>query len=132
MGLLPKLEFWLATIFYLIGTIVIMSEDPIPENSLMGINYLYDLLLLTAFYFSFLLLNFVVVPNIQVKEALLLNMGIIAVIIAVSIALFPDWEYNILLFSLTLYFTLKFSLLFLWKNSELLKKRKEVFIPAFF
>lgn len=131
-GILQKFELWLATGLYLLGTIATMSEEPTQEGSLWGIQFLYDLLLISAFYFSFLLLNFVVLPRLKQKDAMWLNLGIIAVIIGVSIALFPDFEYNILLFSLTVYFTARFFLIFIWNRFKVFREEKGSFFTIIF
>ena len=124
---LEKLEFWIATGLYLVGTIAVFSEENTAEGSLFGIEYLYNILLLSAFYFSFLLLNFVVIPNIHRKGALLVNAGIIALIVIVSFLLFPSFWDNFLLLFLFLYFLLKFGTIFLLDRFRTFREEKGSF-----
>ena len=112
-AILEKLEFFLASAFYIIGTFAILSEEVTEAGSLYGIDYLFDLLIINAFYFSFLLLNFVVVPRIRQKEAIWVNSAVVVVIIIVSFLLFPRLENNVLLLALFLYFAGKHLILFL-------------------
>ena len=124
---LEKLEFWIATALYLLGTIAVFSEDATAAGSLFGIEYLYDILLINGFYFSFLLLNFIVIPNIGQKEAMWVNAGIIALIVIVSFLLFPNPEDNILLLFLFLYFLLKLGVIFLLGRFRTFREEKGSF-----
>lgn len=124
---LEKLEFWIATGLYLLVTIAVFSEENTVEGSLFGIEYLYDILLLSAFYFSFLLLNFIVIPSIHRKGRLLVNAGIIALIVIASFLLFPSFWDNILLLFLFLYFLLKFGIIYLLDKFRTLRVKKGSF-----
>lgn len=112
-GILEKLEFALASAFYLLGMFSILSEEVTEEGSFFGIEYLFDLFIISAFYFSFLLMNFVVLPQINQKKAIWINAVIVAVIIIISFLLFEQLEKNMLLFFLAIYFSGKYFLIFL-------------------
>ncbi len=113
---LQKLEFWLATALYALAVIAVFSEEATESGSLFGMLYLYDLLLFSVFYLSFLLLNFVIIPKILQKEALWVNIAVIAAIIAVTFIFFPQLNRNFILVMLAGYFLIKFTIIFLWKK----------------
>ena len=124
---LDKLEFWLATGLYLLGIIAVFSEEATAAGSLFGIKYLYDILLISAFYFSFLLLNFIVLPGIRQKEPMWVHAGIVALIVIASFLLFPDLEDNVLLLSLSFYFLLKLGMISLWNKLRTFREEKGSF-----
>ena len=122
-----KLEFGLSTLLYVLVLTAVLSEAPTEYGSLFGINYLYYIVILTFFYLSFLLLNFIVVPTIGDQKALLRNMLIIVAIIGISFALSPNLSDNVILTALPVYFFLKFSFIFLWRRFQVFKKEKGSF-----
>lgn len=122
-----KLEFGLSTFFYLVGLIAFLTESPTEYGSLFGINHLYYVLLISFFYLSFLMLNFIVVPAIGDQKALRRNIIIIVAIIAISLALSPRFSDNVILISLPVYFFLKFSFIFLWNRFKAFRKEKGSF-----
>ena len=125
--MLEKLEFWLATGLYLLVTIAVFSEEATATGSLFGIKYLYDILLISAFYFSFLLLNLIVFPGVRKKEAMWVHAGIIALIIIMSFLLFPYPKDNILILYLSLYFLLKLGVIFIWSKLSTFREKKGSF-----
>lgn len=126
-SLTEKIEFGTATFLFLLGLIGILSEEPTEYGALFGVNYLYHFFILVSFYLSFLLLNFIVIPNIDERESLLMNMIIIAVIIAVSFAISPHLDDNALLIGLSIFFFAKFSSLFLWKRFRIFREERGSF-----
>ena len=122
-----KIEFGLATLLFFVWLIGILSEEPTPYGAFFGVSYLYHLFILVSFYLSFLLLNFIVIPNIADREALLVNMIIIVLVIAVSFVISPDLDDNALLMGLSLYFFLKYSLLFLYRRFRTFRDEKGTF-----
>ena len=129
---LEKLEFWLATGLYLIITIAVFSEEATAAGSLFGIKYLYDILLTSAFYFSFLLLNFIAIPGIRQRRAIWVHAGMVALVVIVSFLLFPDPEDNILLLSLSFYFLLKLGLISLWNKLRTFREEMGSFYTGVF
>lgn len=125
--ILEKLELGLSTSLYVLVLTAVLSEPATEYGSLLGINYLYYFVILTFFYLSFLLLNFIVVPSLGEQKLLLRNMLIIVGIIVISFALSPTFSDNVILISLPVYFFLKFSLIFLWKRFVVFKKEKGSF-----
>lgn len=124
---LEKLELGISTSFYVLMITVIVSEAPSEYGSLFGIDYLYYIIIVTFFYLSFLLLNFIVVPSLGEHRVLLRNMMIIVGIIGISFALSPNFSDNVILIGLPVYFFLKFSFIFLWKRFQTFKKEKGSF-----
>lgn len=125
--LFEKVELGITTALFLIGIIAVLSEEITDEGSLFGIDYLRDILIISSFYFSFLLLNFIVFPGIRRRDSVWLNSLIIAVIIVISFLLFPNLENNFLLHFLAGYFTIKYGLMFLWKKFKSYKEAKGSF-----
>lgn len=126
-SLTEKVEFILATLLFFLGFTVIIAEGPIPYASLWGVDYLYFILVLCFFYISFLLLNFVVVPTIGKREALLRNMIAIVAIFGISFALSPHLDDNVLITVLLVYFFIKFSIIFLWRRFRVFREEKGSF-----
>ncbi len=126
-SILEKLEFWIPTAIYFIVIITIFNEAPTEEGSALGMYYLRDIFYISAFYFSFILMNFLVIPKILQKGAIWVNAVIIAAIIAVSILLFPSFDQNVLLLFLAGYFVLKFGLFFLWEKLRNFRDEKGSF-----
>lgn len=124
---LEKLEFWLATVFYGIAVIAIFSEGKSEEGSLWGLYYLRNILIMTTLYVSFLLLNFLVIPKIHLKDAIWFNSILILIIIAVSFMLIPYLGHNFILGTLSIYFILKFGIRFFWKRFNALREEKGSF-----
>ena len=125
--LTEKIEFGIATLLFFIGFSVVISEEPTAYGALFGVNYLYLIFIICFFYLSFLLLNFVVIPTIDLRETLLRNMIIIAVIIGLSFAISPHLDDNPLLVGLSVYFFGKYSLLFLWRRFRIFREERGSF-----
>lgn len=130
LSLFQKLEFWLSTGLYILVSIAIISEEPNRESYFMGVNYLYDILVVTTLYFSFLLLSLVVIPRIKLREALWSNIVIIAFIIGGSFAFYSLQDLNFLLLYLSGYFILRFILKFLWLRFRVLREEKGRFYTS--
>lgn len=124
---LQKLEFWLATALYAVAVTAVFSEEATESGSLLGINYLFDLLVFSVFYTSFLLLNFIVIPKIHQKDAKWANIAVIAAIIAASFLLIPQLGRNFILLMLAGYFLVKFSIIFLWTRYRTFREEKGSF-----
>lgn len=125
--LTEKIEFGLATALFFVGLTGILSEEPTPYGALFGVNYLYLVFIVCTFYLSFLLLNFVVIPNIDEREALLSNIFIIASVIALSFIISPSLDDNALIIGFSLYFGAKYISLFLWKRFQMFREEKGAF-----
>lgn len=127
---LEKTEFWLATGLFALAVTAVFSEGATEGGVLFGLNYLYDLLIFSVLYGSFLLLNFLVIPKIDQKNAVWMNTAIIAAIIAASFALFPQLEHNFILAMLVCYFLGKFTVIFLWRWMRTFREEKGSFFTG--
>lgn len=127
--ILEKAEFVFATLLFVIGLVAVLSDDPSLDGALLGVYYLNEILLISLFYLSFLLLNFVVIPTIDNRKYLEQNLGLIAFIVGMSIIIYPDLDDNPLLLGLFTYFILKFLLLFMWRRLRKFSREKGTF-PA--
>ncbi|UJH92357.1 sensor histidine kinase [Antarcticibacterium sp. 1MA-6-2] len=125
--LLEKLEFWLATALYGIAVTAIFSEGGREEGALFGIYYLKDILIMSVLYFSFLLLNLIIIPGIRLKDSLWINSLAITVIIVASVFLIPELGRNFILILLAGYFLIKFGIIFLWKRLRAFREEKGSF-----
>lgn len=122
---MEKLEFGLSTILYALGLAGVLSEPATEYGSLLDISYL--VLIISFFYFSFLLLNFIFVPSIGEQKALLRNVLIIVGVIVIAYAISPNIGDNVILISLPIYFFLKFSFIFFWKRFKTFREEKGSF-----
>lgn len=124
---LERIEFFLSSFLLFTVLMIIIGEGPSAEGSLAGIYYVYHILLALVFYLSFLLINFVVIPNFRRREMVLPNLIIIAGVITGSFLIFRSFDNNILLIFLSCYFFLKFLLIFLLRGIRTFRKERGSF-----
>lgn len=122
-----KIEFGLSTFIFLMGILIIFTEEPTEEGSIGNLYYVYDILVISSFYISFLLLNFIVIPNLKRKDLIWVNSAILAGVIGISFIIFPHLEFNALLLTLGIYFLLKFGIIFSWKRIRAFREEKGSF-----
>lgn len=105
-----KIEFWLATVLWCMANLVVLSESRSVEGSYFSGAYTGDIIFVTAFYLTFLLLNFIIIPAILHKGVPLINLSITAVIVTLSFLFLPGFKGNFVVIFILGYYGVKLGL----------------------
>ena len=110
------IELTLATCILIFSIVAMVTDGPDATRSLWGINHLYYILIMIISYVSFLLLSFLVVPNLRSIKYILFNLSIIVFIILVSAWISSATQHHYLMIILPTYFFIKYGMTYIWKR----------------
>ena len=125
--LVGKIEFWMASVVCGLLLYAIIDEG----TGLAPAIYFFEILQVTVVYASFLVLNFFVVPRFLERTSVALGIGLIVLcFFAVGLS-FGSLDMGFPALSIfILYSGLKYGALYLWTNSEAIRKKYAFLAPG--
>lgn len=139
--LFTRIEFWLATMIFVLAWMALFSEagdDPLLTDagsedgySRIVSYYLIEFIQIVTIYLSFLLLNFRVVPRLIKKEKIVFHIAlIVAVFFALGIA-FGSLDIGFApLTAFAIYSIIKYTALLIWINADAVRTRFKFLAPG--
>jgi len=135
---LKKIEFWLATAVFTVNILALLMGGNYrgalnwPGETITPMAYYFrELAEYLTLYFSFLLLNFYVVPNLVRKHAVAMNLIVtVAVFVVIGVVL-GNMEYAVFpMFGFAIYTMVKYTLLYISSISSAVHTRYRFIAPG--